>query len=136
MQVGNDGRHGKFPLEPDRQIQHDADHHAGQRLQSIDREFVTDLRTHEFGAAQIGRGVRSLERGEHLLALRGGVTAFLHRHADQDLLRGPKVLHLHVVDAQRRDAAAHPLQVRRLGVAHLHQRAAGELHRQMQAFAE
>jgi len=70
MQVGNDCRYSKFPLESNGQIEHDANNHANQCLKAICGQFIADLRPDEFGAPQSGTCIASLQCGQHTLTLR------------------------------------------------------------------
>jgi hypothetical protein len=63
------------------------------------------------------------------IALLARSAAFLNRHANQDILRRPKILNLHVFDTELVQRATDPIQVSGLRVTHLHQRTTGEFHR-------
>ena len=134
MHVGNDCRYGKTPLEAHRQVQHDADDHQQQRHGAVRGELLAHLRADELHAAQLGLLPRlCLQRLHHLLRNLRGVQALAVRQADQHVARAAEVLHLCVRVAIGGQPLADRLKLRRLGVAHFHQRAAGEFHRKMQA---
>ena len=82
-------------------------------------------------APQLGARVLAPEQPDHLLREVGGGLALGERHADQHVARGAEVLHLHLESAglQR---LADLLHVGAVAVVHLHERAAGELDREMQ----
>ena len=74
---------------------------------------------------ELGLRVGVFERRHHALALFAGLGAFGCRHANEHIARGAKVLNLHIVDAQRRNACPHRIQRHWLRKTHFHQRAAG-----------
>ena len=151
----------ELPLEAQGQVGHDAEHGDAQGQRAVLVELGADRRPHRLGARQqqrllaVGRGAR---RAADLLALRrevllgahgaglglaqrledprrdlGLLDPGLHRQADQHVARGAELLHLHVAHAQAFDQAARAVDVGRLRVLDLDQRAAGELDRQVQA---
>ena len=136
MQVGDDGRHGVFPLKAKRQVDHDADHHHGQRLEAVLREFFANLRADKLGATQFHLRILRFERCHHALALLRRAHAFLRGQADHHIARGAEGLHLHIGKAQAGDGAAHLADISGLRVAHFHHGAAGELDRQVQPARE
>ena len=136
MQVGDDGGHRIFPLEPERQIDHDAKHHHGQCFQAVLCQLFAHLGADKFGAAQRCITIGNFQRGHHGIALLGGTDALLRRQADHHVTRGAKILHLHIVQAQTGHGAPNLADIGGLGVVDLHQRAAGELNRQVQAACE
>ena len=83
MQVGDDGRHRILPFEAEGQVQHDAQHHEGQRLEAVRRQFLADLRADEFGAAQRSGFILRLQCRHHLVALLRRADALLRRQPDQ-----------------------------------------------------
>ena len=136
MQVGDDGRHGKFPLEANGQIKHDADHHKGQRLEAVFGQLVPHLRADKLGTAQCDIRVIGFQGGQNLVALLRRAHTLLRRQTDQHITGRAEVLHLHFTKAQRAHRASDLLQVGRLAVTDFHQGAARELHRQVQTTAK
>ena len=128
VQVGNDASHCVFPFKANGQINHDANHHAGQGFEAINGQLVAYLRPDKLGAPQLGAGVHFFEAAHDLGAELGRVASFGRRHADEHITRRAKILHLHIVDAQSGDALAHGVECHGLGKTYLHQGAAGELH--------
>jgi hypothetical protein len=80
-----------------------------------------------------GAGADFVQRGHHPFADLGGFAVPGQRNADQHVARGPEVLHLGIGETVAFELLAHLRQVGRLGITDFHQRAAGELDRQVQA---
>ena len=53
MHIRNNGRNSELPFETEGQVNHDTDDHQEQSRQTVGSEFFTDLRSHEFRAAQL-----------------------------------------------------------------------------------
>ena len=136
MQVGDDRRHREAPLEAEGEVDDDADDDQQQRHRAVLGEFLADLRTDEFHPAQ-GRPRRArVERGHHRLAGLGGRLLGLQRQADQHVAARTEVLHRDFAITRLGHCTAHLLEVGRLRVIHLNQRAAGELDRQVEPVPE
>jgi hypothetical protein len=116
----------------ERQVDHDACHHAGEREQTVGDQFLADLRADELDALQLHLGIFTLQCAHHLIALLGRGEAGLDRQTDQHVTRGAEVLHLGVRIAEFGECAAHRFERHRGRILHFDDRTAGELHRQMQ----
>ena len=99
-------------------------------------QFFAHLRADKLGAPERHGRIAGLERGNDLFALLGRGHTLLHGQADHHVARGTEVLHLHISVAEARNRLAHLRQFGRLAVSHFHDRAARELHRQVQATRE
>ena len=107
VQVRDDRCNGKFPLEPNGQVNHDAGHHAGERAQTIGGQFVAHLRAHKFGTTQVRRGVTGSQSGHNTVTLLIGIAALLRWHANQHITGSTKILHLNIGNAQAANNTAH-----------------------------
>ena len=159
VQVGDDRRDRELPLEAERQVDHDADHHHGQRLQrrrsassSPTCGPTNSLRDSRTGSALPARTparrrspCRSRLAGDDLSALGLAQLAEDAAH-DVAFLTSPRsgrristsreVPKFCTCTSPKPSAStvrAHLADVGRLRVAHLHHGAAGELDRQVQA---
>jgi hypothetical protein len=131
MHVGDDRRQAEFPLEAQRQIENDPDGGDQQRERAILRELLADLRAHELDPAYLGRAVLALQQGIDLLREFGARLPLLDRHADKHIARRSEILDLGL-EPRALERGADLLHVRTIPVVDLHQRAAGELDREVQ----
>ena len=132
VQVGDDAGEAEAPLEAHPQVQHDADRGDEQRKRAVLDELLADLRTDELHAAQLCAARLAAQSLDHFLRKIGARLVRLEVHADQHVARGAEVLYFGLVPGAI-ERAADGIDVRRLLVAHLDQRAAGELDRVVEA---
>src|ERR1019366_9381358 len=133
MQVGDNGGQAEFPREAQPQITDDTKRHQQQRQLAVVDQVFADLRADEFHAAHFHAGILLAQACHDLFAELGSGEILLERHLYQHVIAGTEILHQCIRQTRLGELRTYLGEIGRLCVMHLHHRAAGEIHSEIQS---
>ena len=133
VEQGHNGAGGELPLEPEHHVQEDGAQRDEHREAALLGQLLADLRAHELDPAQIDLRIPGTECVERTVAQLRPIHVVSRGDSDDHVVRGPEMLDDGALETRSVQRGAYRLQLDGTRIAHLDQRAAGEIDSELEA---